>query len=340
MDRIKLGAVALTVALVAAGCLAGATPSPSPTPVPTPTASPRLTPTPTPVDVAKQFLATLSQKDFASRLSVSGSLTVGTLTFPVGGQGALAGSDSDSTLTIVLPAGEQTMQTISVGNEKFERRNGGPWLRQPQPTGGGGETLGSVLRAIETVEDVGIVSRDGRELHRLKPAATAVIEPAAFGLTDPAMKDASVTIEFFAEEDGTPAAMVVAAEWTLVSGDQQVEAAMSLDFRFEYIGPAVKIERPTDIWQTYTSERFGYTVAHPEAWEVDVTGEFDQFRGPELAFVVAGRQGSGGGDAQPVRHCHHPQQRGDARVAREERRGDAGRCAGPPAHLPREPAGG
>ena len=44
---------------------------------------------------------------------------------------------------------------------------------------------------------------------------------------------------------------------------------MTLDFTFSDVGGPVAIERPAQVWETFTSKRFKYTMARPADWEAE-----------------------------------------------------------------------
>jgi hypothetical protein len=63
--------------------------------------------------------------------------------------------------------------------------------------------------------------------------------------------------------------MALNAAWTEVNGSSRKPLRMTLEFTFADVGGPVAIERPAQVWTSFTSKRFKYTIAHPSDWEVE-----------------------------------------------------------------------
>ena len=81
--------------------------------------------------------------------------------------------------------------------------------------------------------------------------------------------DGTVTFDFYARDDGTPVVMAMNAKWTAVDGSARTPVRMTLDYTFSNVGGQVDIARPAQVWTTFTSKRFKYSIALPSDWEAE-----------------------------------------------------------------------
>lgn len=308
--RLATTYLALTLAVVLAGCgsstpptsasaspatVASATPvdrSPSPTATSTPAPSP----TPKP-DVAKPFLAILTSRTFAATAKIAGEFRLGSATFPVTGTYDVRGSDNRQSMTIAIPKATQTTESLTAAGVTYTKR-GGLWFVKPAAAAGSssGADLASSLRSLLDLVDTGTVTKGGRTLHHLEPRGSTSIPLSAFGASDPT-GDGVVTLDFYAEEDGTPVVMTIAATWTQPTGKTTERASMTIDYTFSNVGGQVVIDAPQQVWTTFKSKRFGYTMSHPVDWEAEQSPakrQPDTFYSAEATGVVALRAPSGG----------------------------------------------
>jgi hypothetical protein len=289
----QVAALALGAALVVSllGCGGGATPTPVPTPVPTTAPTAELTPEPTstPAAVGDVFLARV----LAARtgvLAISGTLTSGTVAVPISGTLKIAGSDSQSTMTLEVPGDTQTTESIHVGTAEWNRSSGGPWVANPEPADRS-KSLSAFLRTLTTLEDRGSEMRDGRQLHRLVPPPSVSVSPDALGFTDPGVLDATVAVTFWSEDDGTPAAWSFALTWTQVDGAASVPASLALDLDLSGLGRPATVEAPADAWERFTSTSLGYSMAHPAGWTVSEGDGRDVYKVDGTPYVTVAPQG-------------------------------------------------
>lgn len=279
-------ALALALALAACGSQNGS-PSPvtvavaSPTPTPLPTASPTESPIPSPsptptVDAAKPFLAIFTNPRFAANATITGTIEVGAVSYPVSGAYDIRGTDNRQSLTVAIPNASQVTESVTTAGITYVQK-GSLWYVKPAATtpATGNASLASAMRSILAVTDVGIETRKGQDLHHLQPPSTAVIPVSAFGASDPT-GDGKVTIDFYVRDDGTPVVMSLALTWTQVSGATRTPAAMALDFEFSNVGGSIVISAPKQVWKTFTSKRYGYSIAYPDDWEVTPSKKKDK----------------------------------------------------------------
>jgi hypothetical protein len=270
----RLAALALGAALAAvAACGGGA----SPTSAPTPTAATTPVPTPSPVAVANEFLARL----LAARtgvLDVTGTMKVGTVDVPITGNLAISGQDSQSSFTLAIPGQTQTQtqDSIRVGTQEWKRSGSGPWVTDPKPADRS-KSLSAFIATISALEDKGVAAKDGRQLHHLVPPASVTLSPDALGFTDPSIQDASVTMDFWAQDDGAPAIWSFAINWNQASGTATVPVALTMDLDLAGLGKTATVAAPPDPWTLFSSTRYGYEMAHPADWTVTEAADGDAY---------------------------------------------------------------
>ncbi len=285
MSRSGLFRVALAgaLALALAACGSAATPTPAPTPVLPPTASPTATPTPAAVDVATEFLARILAARSGS-LGVSGSISVDTAEVPVTGTITISGEDSQSIITLETPGASQTQQSIRIGTQQWNSSGGGPWLLNPTPNDRT-KSLSAFLRSLTSLEDRGVATHGGRQLQRLVPPASATISPEALGFTSPGMQDTKIAMEFWAEADGSPAAWSFDVTWNQAAGATTVAARLVMDLDLAGLGRPATVAAPGNVWERFSSERFGYSMAHPAGWTVTEAEGQDSYLADGTPYV-------------------------------------------------------
>ncbi len=196
------------------GSTASVAPSvaPSSAPAATPTAVPTTapTPSPTPADVSAVFIKKLASPDFKAAATITGTMSVGTVSGGITGSGAFSGPDSRTDLTITAGTFTQETASVSVGTTSWSRRSPGPWLEDPAKAAGSPDTsIGAVIKSMLSVTDLGVETRGGKSLHHLRSANGNAIPPAVFGVDPAVAKDAAFTLDFYATDDGTPAIMAI-----------------------------------------------------------------------------------------------------------------------------------
>jgi hypothetical protein len=275
--------------LVLGGCKASpSTPTPGQPATTAPSAIPTATlaPSPSPVDVSSLFLPQIANVT-RGVLDVTGSVTVGAQTGAVGGTIAFIGSDSDQVLTIAIGASTSTSETIHLAGQAFAKQGDGPWFLDPKPPVAGKDLM-SVLKGVTTLRDTATETRNGVLVHKLELPAGTVVDPVAFGLTDPSMKSPAVSIVFYADETGMPISIHLDVTWSQASGATTIPASMELELRFTPSSPS--FQAPTNVWSRFTSTRFHYAMARPADWDVSTSDKMvDRFQGPADAFILVDR---------------------------------------------------
>lgn len=243
-------AVPATTAPVATQIAASSAPTPSPT---------------APPDVAKLFLPQIIAAT-AGKIDLAGTLDLGGEAGALSGSYTFVGSDLDETLTTSLAGKVTTVAMIHKAGSAYTKVNTGPWLKDAAPPAAG-KDLSSLLKGLTALTDAGLETKGGVSLHRLELPASAVLDPAAFGIAGAAFVDPKVTMVFFADDTGKPVYMSVTVTWT----QNAQPISMTLDFHFVQLGGSLRVSAPEHVWPVFTSKRFGYRIAYPDDWDVDVT---------------------------------------------------------------------
>jgi hypothetical protein len=292
MHGIRTLAAIAVVLLVAACGESGPTPSgivpeasgqaasPSPSLAPTPE--------PTPVDAAPAFVATLAGADFSATIAVTGETTLGSTTTTTTGTLEVSGSAFHLVLDRTTADRTTRVETLTGNGSRYSQADG-LWFRSGEALT---NSLVATLRAATGVRDTGIEARDGVLLHHLL-VPTPVTLPIELGITDETVTHLIATIEAWAEEDGTPVRVTIAATWDQVVGGKAVAGKTSMELAFSGVGSPVSIDVPTDLWAGYTSRRFGYRMAHPVSWELKpgTTKFADTYFGPsDTVFASRARR--------------------------------------------------
>jgi hypothetical protein len=287
-----LVAAMLAVSLVAAACdSAGPSANAGTTPgadASLPAATPGPTPTATPVDVSQAFLAQIVAAT-RGKLEITGTLELGSQIGDVTGTLAYTGSDSSQTTTITFAGKAATTATVHVGGVGWTKSGDSPWFVDAKPLTAGAD-LATVLKGLIALEDKGVEMHDGAMAHRIELPAGTVLPAAAFGLTDPKMISPTVDLAFYAADDGRPIAIVVNVTWTQTVNGNPMPVTMNLDFKYAQVGGFVTIAVPDDVWLHFTSTRYHYKLAYPDAWDAVTTNKgYDEFDSPTEMFFAASR---------------------------------------------------
>jgi hypothetical protein len=270
--------VALTVITALASCTSGPT-----------------DPAPDPVDA---FLERMRGDELSARAVVDGTMTVGDAEFALSGSMTVAGDDSQTEIHTSVPAGDLSNERIEVDGTSFLRQNGGPWFEEVSSPGdaGGNEDVPAFVRSVSSVTNQGAESHDGSSLYRLVPAER--LDAAALGFGQE-FEGATADVAFLVSRDGTLRVMELVVDGAVAAQPLRME----IDIRFEY--PAgIEVEAPEDVWIRYRSERQGYSIGHPDGWEVigrptsdtlgppagpEAVGVYENHLPPDLTFREAAR---------------------------------------------------
>ncbi len=132
------------------------------------------------------------------------------------------------------------------------------------------------------------MTKNGRPLHHLQPKGGGAIPSDVLGL-DQAARNPAFTMDFYAEDDGTPAIMEISGTWTTTFAGQDAPANMDLLFDLSKWGTNVVVTPPTDVWETNTSKANGYSMAYPRDWTVTALKSGDEYLFGGQAYVYVYR---------------------------------------------------
>jgi len=255
----------MALAVMVAACTAA--------PTPTPTVEP--TPSPTPVDIVEAFADALLDPGFTADAVISGSITGAGQEGTISGSAEFAGQDSHQRLAIVFAGVESETEVISANGEQYARTADGPWVHQP-PAVANATLQSQFLEILADLEDEGVEQVDGQTLHHLVRATPVDLSAEAFGLTDATITDFVGSVDFYAMPGGTPAILRFTLGWNQAGTAIEMDMQYSLD-----LDATPTIARPDDVWTSFSSDRFAYTMAYPELWVLDEvdngTEAFDLF---------------------------------------------------------------
>jgi hypothetical protein len=255
--------MAAAAAILIAGCGSTATPS-----VPGSVASPTVVASPSvaAADVRAAFLDVIADPKFSGKAAISGSIALAGITGDVSGDWTFNGPDSHYKTTVSLPGSEQTNESITIGPDGWERSGEGPWLEKEKVTDPD-KSFTKMLAVLASLEDLGIESRDGADLHHFQPPNGGSVPAEALGFTTPEIQDPKATADFYATDTGAPEVFVFHLTWTQAIGGQDSQVTMEMQMDLDDIGTGPQIDPPTaaDVWKRYKST-FGYTMAHPPGW--------------------------------------------------------------------------
>jgi hypothetical protein len=279
----RLSAPWIVVVMVAA--CGGSTASPTAAPTPSPstavaTATPAPTPSPSPADVSAAFVKAITAPDFNAAATISGTVTISGIEGTLSGDALKVGDADQSTTVIEIAGNKQTTDSIEVGPSSpggagaWKRQGSGPWVAQKPSTK---PSLFESIAALSGIEDVGVVTKDGKSLHHLKPSASGEITPEALGFDVEGAKDPTFTMDLYATDDGTPAIIAINGSWTQVSDGTESPIDIDVEYAFSEPSATQTIVAPPDPWTLYTSSTFTYEMAHPDAWTVESAKDKDSY---------------------------------------------------------------
>jgi hypothetical protein len=248
---------------------------------PAPTAAPS-----TAADASAALLATIRSSTWSSHANVTGTLSVGAKSYPLGGSFDVSGADVRETRTAKL-AGAAAGEWVTWNGTRYARSAAGAWF--PQPAVDAANDLRKFLREATVVIDLGPTATPVASEHfRL---ANALLAPRAFGLTGLKVASPAATIDLYAGPDGAPLQLDAAASWTSTSGGKKQPVKLALSYAF---AAATKgsVAAPDPVWTMSTSKLFKYRLGHPAEWTSSLSTKakfVDQFESAEYLYVAAAR---------------------------------------------------
>jgi len=176
-------------------------------------ATARAASTPKSTSTVGNFKARVAGTDFQAQGSVVGSvkvaLFIGSSSGAITGTFKVKGVDSDVSISSKVLGIAGSNDNVVVGDSAYSRTNGGKWTEAPAP----GKTLQGFVGSGIVLIDEGLEVKFGRHLHQLSVAEMAGVDLSAFGIAaGPGQEKLAISsLCFWAEDDGTPAGLSVAA---------------------------------------------------------------------------------------------------------------------------------
>lgn len=282
--RSRTGTAVLAIALLVTGCGGSASAAP--------TSTPTEAPTPTPFDVAEAFLAIVAADDFSARMEIDGTVELG-VTARISGTITGSGDDSRTLMKTTIGTTVSEVESITSGGKTYARTSPGPWLEAEPGSTGNDESFTEWLSALDEIEDLGVETKDGRKLHHLS-VGDEPVPPEVLGLDPSTFTDTEVTIDFYAEDDGTPAVFTVDGTWVQAIEGRDINVEFIMDMVISNVGSAITIDPPMNVWSRYESP-LGYTMANPESFGVENRDGYDAFvqDGADWIYVATWPEAAG-----------------------------------------------
>lgn len=261
--RPVLAGLAVIALMVAACGGSAASVAPSVAPTVAPTTAPTPTPTPEPsVDVVSAVTEQLQDPAFAAHFDVEGAMQVGTVDVVMDGTYDVDGEEWTSVLVSKGPI-TTTTESRLVDGVAYSRTDDKEWLIDEASSGLDFGTFGLGL------EEAGMETRDGVELHRLVLADPSALDTAFLGLDPNLASDVEFDLELFTTAGGDLAVMAMTISALLISGGVELPIAMDMDFVRDPDAPVEIADAPDEPWAPYHSDEYGFTIATPEGWTAD-----------------------------------------------------------------------
>lgn len=265
------------VALLLAACGAGGRQAAT-----TPTSSAAPTASPTPPDVVSAFVGKLSN-GLTADATLTGTIEVGQV------NGTLAGTyvfgtngDFSYQITTTIGGSQQVSRGVRVASTRYSRDGDGPWLTTaPSASASGEPGPADLFSHLAMLQDAGVVTHGGDRVHLLRAPGGLTVPPAALGLTDPSLVDPHATVDFYAQDDGTPAGMTVTATWSQGAAGATLAGKAVMDLTFSSVGYPITVTAPDDVWTQFESVPQHFTVDHPGAWGYKADAVSASFAAPD-----------------------------------------------------------
>lgn len=240
-------------------------------------------------EVVDRFVEYLSDPAFTARLEFDIEVSSGDFALSGSGHGEIEGEASH---TVIEFPGEPAEESIHLAGRTYARTGEGPWVvdmaaADPFAEPSADSTpladlqLVAVLKTIGELEHQGTFQEDGLTFHRIGLPDGVDADPVAFGFGPD--EGVGLRVSFSATSNGLPHQMLLAFD---MLAEAEVPITVDSVWRFVEIGVPVSIEAPQAVWLSYISADAGYSIAHPESWEIEEIREgggytIDRFYGLE-----------------------------------------------------------
>ncbi len=194
------------------------------------------------------FTSKITDSNFQASGTITGSYstTVSGMTVhsTITGTDKIKGKDSAMSMTIAADATtpqafSTSTDTIDVGGNTYLRDNNGPWTKSADKADA--TTITGVVKTIG-LTDKGIESHFGQQLHRLD--STKSVPPSLLFSDTTSITNPTVSLSFWAKDDGTPAGMTMTATYTQASSGNSDDVTMLLEISFDSLS-GVSVDAPS-----------------------------------------------------------------------------------------------
>lgn len=234
---------------------APAAPSASAEPSPSASAGP---------DVAAAFNKAIGDSLFRPHVVVKGVATVAGQTIVTSGTIDVSYIATRTVMTTVAGGKRTTTDKITTDTKTYERKFGQYFEGKNDPSGA---DLVKVITKTGGFVERGMDSHNGQLLHHLTLNDPSAVSGADLGLDASIAASAKVTLEGWADDTGTPKAMLITATWDQpVDGGATTPAQMAMDLAFDGASPTVSEPSGDHLWAIRTSKYFKYKVGTPSDW--------------------------------------------------------------------------
>lgn len=198
-----------------------------------------------PSSLVDNFKSQATKSDFQFEGPLTGSISISAGAANAAGQltGTAKGKGQDSamSITITIAGTTQVQDQITVGDSTYRRTNGGSWAKTARFEASLADLFGAGMK----IEDKGVETKFGQQLHRLEPTNMSEIDLAALGLTGiSGTTNMKISLIVWVKDDGTPAGMNQGTTYDMDSGGAVAHVTMSTDISFDRLS-GVTIEAPS-----------------------------------------------------------------------------------------------
>ena len=218
---------------------------------------------------------------FTARAELALEVDVGDILLTGSGNAEIAG---ESSYMLIALDGFPTEEIITFGGVDYERSNEGPWVVEmeaddPFADQGGEEAapledleLVAFLKTLGELEHLGTVEEGDQLLHRIGLPQGRGADPVAFGYGP--NDDVMVDMTMLATPTGRPHEIRLTID---DKTDPDTPFSMTMVWTFIETGSPVSLAPPDEVWLTHTAAESGYSIAHPQSWEINAAQSFDGY---------------------------------------------------------------
>jgi hypothetical protein len=198
----------------------------------------------TPKPLLDALKSQVTSGDFQYEGKIDGSMTmvVGSKSYDgtISGTSKGKGQDSASFTSIEIAGGTYTQDTITIGDSTYSRTNDSSWTKGAKSD----SSLADLFRIGMKIEDKGVETKFGQQLHRVEPTNLLDLDLASIGVgTSTGVSNMEITLVFWVKNDGTPAGVTQGSTYDQDNSGTATHVTMTMDVVFTNLS-GVTIEAP------------------------------------------------------------------------------------------------